>query len=142
MASDDAGYPGPSPVSDHSLFASNMNPNTATLARGPSRVVSTYPGYFANGFRFHTKKHASTRTTDSSGVCVLGKTFGNVEEDYYGILDEIIELNYKSATIKRIIIFNCSWFDTSNCGGTRIHSQTRLVDVNRNKTMRTKDRYI
>ena len=118
------------------------DPNIATVARGPARAVKTYPGYFVNGYRFHTKTHASTRVTDSSGVCVLGKSFGTDEEDYYGVLDEIIELNYISPTVKRPIVFNCSWFDTRSRGGTRTHPQLKLVDVNRHRMLRTKDRYI
>jgi hypothetical protein len=118
------------------------NDNITTLARGPARAVKTYPGYFVNGYRFHTKTHATTRATDSSGVCVLGKTFGNDEEDYYGVLGEIIELNYISPTVKRPIVFNCSWFDTRSRGGTRMHPQLKLVDVNRHRMLRTKDRYI
>ena len=72
----------------------------------------------------------------------MGKTFGNEEEDYYGVLDEIIELNYVSPTVKQAFIFNCSWFDTTHRGGTRIHPQMKVVDINKNRKMLTKDRYI
>ena len=116
--------------------------NIITLARGPARVVNTYPAYMVNGYRFHTKSHSTTRATDCSGVCVLRKTFGNEEEDYYGGLDEIIELNYIAPTVKQAFIFNCSWFDTTHRGGTRIHPQMKVVDVNKNRKMLTKDKYI
>ncbi|MBN8156832.1 DUF4216 domain-containing protein, partial [Vibrio vulnificus] len=101
-----------------------------------------YPSYMVNGDRFHTKTHSTSRSTDCSGICVLGKTFGNEEEEYYGVLDEIIELNYVSATLKRAIIFNCTWFDMTHRGGCRIHPHMKIVDVNRNQKMLTKDRYI
>lgn len=58
------------------------------------------------------------------------------------MLDEIIELNYISPTVKRAFVFNCSWFDTRSRGGTRMHPQLKLVDVNRHRMLRTKDRYI
>ena len=118
------------------------NEHIKWLARGPSRIARNYPGYFVKGYRFHTKSHSANRATDNSGVCIKGSYFGTMEEDYYGVLDEILELEYSGTTTKRTVVFNCTWFQTISQGGTRIHPQLKIVDVNKTRKMRTPDRYV
>ncbi|GKU96979.1 hypothetical protein SLEP1_g10160 [Rubroshorea leprosula] len=73
------------------------------LALGPSWTVNVYRG-----------------TTISD----------NVETDYYGILNEVIELLYYGphAQIQTIVLFNCDWFDTRK--GTHINQVYDIVEVN------------
>ena len=123
-------------------MAAIPNEHIKWLARGPSRIARNYPGYFVKGYRFHTKSHSANRATDNSGVCIKGSYFGTMEEDYYGVLDEILELEYSGTTTKRTVVFNCTWFQTISQGGTRIHLQLKIVDVNKTRKMRTPDRYV
>lgn len=61
-----------------------------TLSLGPSWRVKKYNQYFINGFHFHTYKYGEHKTTMNYGVTVKG-----VEgKDYYGVLQEVIELEY------------------------------------------------
>ena len=55
-------------------------------------IAKSFLGYFVKGYRFQTKHHSSNRATDNSGVCIKGTYFGTEEEDFFGVLDEIIEL--------------------------------------------------
>ncbi|KAL0293819.1 UNVERIFIED_CONTAM: hypothetical protein Sradi_6918500 [Sesamum radiatum] len=64
------------------------------LANGPSRRVSCYKGYFVNGFKFHTVEYGQSKATTNYGVCVLGSTYSECEVDYYGLLEEVVELEY------------------------------------------------
>ncbi|XP_057739900.1 uncharacterized protein LOC130957009 [Arachis stenosperma] len=64
------------------------------IAHGPSKSVSSYNGLKVNGYRFHTKDHDKNRATMNSGVCVKGNIYGENDLDYYGILEEILELSY------------------------------------------------
>ncbi|XP_076906697.1 uncharacterized protein LOC143562903 [Bidens hawaiensis] len=88
------------------------------LAKGPSPTYKTYYGYYANGFRFHTKSRDSKCITQNSGVSLTAlapsfassrdknPTVGNV--DYYGRILDIIELDYWSKF--RIVLFRCEWY--------------------------------
>ncbi|KAL0340049.1 UNVERIFIED_CONTAM: hypothetical protein Sradi_4521700 [Sesamum radiatum] len=64
------------------------------LANGPSRRVSCYKGYFVNGFKFHIVEYGQSKTTTNYGVCVLGSTYSECEVDYYGLLEDVVELEY------------------------------------------------
>jgi hypothetical protein len=43
---------------------------------------------------FHTEEYGHGRKTYNIGVCVKGSTSSELEVDYYGILEEVIELQY------------------------------------------------
>ncbi|XP_076913508.1 uncharacterized protein LOC143572168 [Bidens hawaiensis] len=88
------------------------------LAKGPSPTYKTYYGYYANGYRFHTKSRDSKCITQNSGVSLTAltpsfassrdknPTVGNV--DYYGRILDIIELDYWSKF--RVVLFRCEWY--------------------------------
>lgn len=59
-----------------------------------------------------------------------GVTVKGVEgKDYYGVLQEVIELEYVGATRKyKTVLFKCDWFDPDQ--GTRIYKKYHLVEVN------------
>ncbi|XP_073152072.1 uncharacterized protein [Henckelia pumila] len=103
------------------------------LASGPLRNTRVYSGYYVNGFKFHVSRRDSTTLTNNSGVCVKGSSNISAELDYYGRLDEIIEVEYPALPIKRIVLFKCSWYDPTPRIGTRVHSIYKLVEVNANR---------
>jgi len=45
---------------------------------------------------FHTEEYGHRRKTYNSGVCIKGSTCSKFEVDYYGKLEEVIELQYHS----------------------------------------------
>jgi len=49
----------------------------------------------------------------NSGICVRGNIYGENDLDYYGIVDEILELSYLGYQ-NRVIILRCYWFDPKN----------------------------
>jgi len=63
-----------------------------------------------------------------SGVCVKGSTSSEFEVDYYGKLEEVIELRYHSEH-NRVFLFKCYWYDTIN-RGIRVDSHHGLVKIN------------
>ena len=53
-------------------------------------------------------------------------------DDFYGRLEEIIELEYPVMPIKRVTMFKCQWFDPARSrrgAGTRVHERYQIVDV-------------
>ena len=61
-----------------------------------------------------------------------GTNYNDLESDYYGMLEEIIELEYHNSSTKctRIVLFKCDWFDPQLDHGWRVHNQYGLVEVN------------
>ncbi|KAA0059144.1 uncharacterized protein E5676_scaffold201G00310 [Cucumis melo var. makuwa] len=74
------------------------------LACDPSDCARSYSECIANGVRFHTKDRDSHRTTQNSGVMVLG---GDETRQifFYGKLHEIIRLQY--ICMKAVVLFKC-----------------------------------
>jgi hypothetical protein len=66
------------------------------LSLGPERKVKCYNGYFFNGYVFHTEEYGHGRKTYNSGLCVKGSTCSEFEVNYYGKLEEVVELQYHS----------------------------------------------
>ena len=99
------------------------------LAKGPLYKVKSFSGYYVNGYKFHTEERGSNSGAMNSGVCIKGSSHSVNELEYYGRLQEILELEYPALPIKRIVLFKCSWFDPILNRGTRIHPQYKLVDV-------------
>ena len=99
------------------------------LAKGPLYRAKSFSRYYVNGYKFHTEERGSNSGEMNSGVCIKGFSHSVNELEYYGRLQEILELEYPALPIKRIVLFKCSWFDPILNRGTRIHPQYKLVDV-------------
>ncbi|XP_019241588.1 PREDICTED: uncharacterized protein LOC109221568 [Nicotiana attenuata] len=97
-----------------------------SLAHGPLISAKCYPVYFVNGYKFHTECHGSARSTINSGVCISDPNVG----DYYGRIQEIIQLEYRKEPLKQTVLFKCEWFDPTVNVGVKEHNQYKLVDVN------------
>ena len=72
----------------------------SSLSLGPERKVKCYNEYFVNGYVFHTEEYGHGRKTYNNGVCVKGSTYSELEVDYYGRLEEVVELQYHSDRIE------------------------------------------
>nr|XP_009775032.1 PREDICTED: uncharacterized protein LOC104224987 isoform X1 [Nicotiana sylvestris] len=97
-----------------------------SLAHGPLISAKCYPVYFVNRYKFHTECHGSARSTINSGVCISNPNIG----DYYGQIQEIIQLEYCEEPLKQTVLFKCEWFDPTVNVGVKEHNQYKLVDVN------------
>lgn len=95
---------------------------------GPFKRVQTWSQIFVNGFNFHTHKYGKHKSTMNYGVCVSSADGG----DYFGIVDDIIQLEYTGHQKKyKTMLFKCSWMD---CGrGMNVHEQYKIVEVNHTK---------
>ena len=66
-----------------------------------------------NGYRFHTNSWSEGRKTYNAGVTVRGNAHDEDGVDYYGILQEIMELQYPGLNERSVMLFSCEWFDRS-----------------------------
>ncbi|KAJ9562235.1 hypothetical protein OSB04_007395 [Centaurea solstitialis] len=78
------------------LRSDDFTDQLKSLARGPGEYAWSYKGYFVNGYKFHTIMHVAGRVTHNSGVCVRGSCYDDSETDYYGLLDDVLEVEYYS----------------------------------------------
>lgn len=108
------------------------NPNIRKLGLMPQKRAMCYEGYDVNGFRFHTEAHSKYRSTVNSGVCVKGECTDDTHHDYYGILKEVVELEYDGVDNK-VVLFNCHWFDITN--GVKVDHHHGLVEVKHTSTL-------
>ncbi|KAH0742801.1 hypothetical protein KY290_030794 [Solanum tuberosum] len=110
-----------------------------SLVRGPFDGVQRFKGYEINGFRFHTKLLEEKRKTQNSGVLVRGVVNGQ-NINYYGVLTEIVELQYFGG--KRIVLFKCDWWDVDNSGnGVKIDKHD-YVSVNTKRKLATNEPFV
>nr|GEX88919.1 hypothetical protein [Tanacetum cinerariifolium] len=110
------------------IQSNDGNEHLKVLARGPMRYVESYKGYFVNGYKFHILKHGDGRVTHNSGVCVKGSTYNEFEYDYYGLLVDVLEVNYGDSNgLCVVVLFKCDWFEPIQ--GVRVNRKHNLVDV-------------
>lgn len=120
------------------VAGSQIDPRIRALVVGPSMTVRVRKGYIINGFRFHTHSHAATKQTNNWGVYVKGGTDNNAENNYYGKLQEVIELSYWGTGSRlTTTVFKCDWFNLNR--GRRVHAKYGLVDINPELRLATND---
>ncbi|XP_059630504.1 uncharacterized protein LOC132273557 [Cornus florida] len=115
------------------------------LARGLRTEVMSYSGYVVNGQRFHTKD--IERSTQDSGVSIETETIcrSSVRDTnqviekitYYGILKDIILLNYYTFEVP---LFDCDWANIRN--GIKVDDGFTLVNLREGQSQFAKDPYI
>ncbi|KAK1362529.1 hypothetical protein POM88_047003 [Heracleum sosnowskyi] len=128
------------------LYAQNASlvPNEIVrdLASGPLRSVRSVPIYYVNGYKFHTQKYGANKSTFNSGVCIKGSNYNETSNDYFGILEEILIIEYPRRPIKKTALFKCEWFDPTLKVGTRIHQRYNIVEVNCRKRLNVYEPFI
>jgi hypothetical protein len=70
----------------------NASVTLSLLSLGPERKVKCYNKYFVNGYVFYIEEYKQGRKIYNNEVCVKGSISSKFEVDYYGKLEEIIEL--------------------------------------------------
>ena len=100
------------------------------IANGPMNKARTWPIYFTRGFLFHMQKHGERRKTCNYGVSVKGESYTNAsdEANYYGILTDIIQIQYEGSVNLKITLFKCKWYDPVIGRGTQ-RRNGGIVDV-------------
>ena len=78
------------------------------FVQGPKRNYKAWPIYFSRGYCFHTHSHGQDKRTQHYGVQVRGI----MDTDYYGLIEEIIMVEYSGSVGLKAMIFKCKWFDT------------------------------
>ncbi|KAL0387631.1 UNVERIFIED_CONTAM: hypothetical protein Sradi_2644900 [Sesamum radiatum] len=107
---------------------------------GPSAEVTSLPAYFVNGYNFQTERHNTGMSTMNCGVCVKSSSYTDEENDFYGIIEEIIQLTYTLIPNLHIMLFKCHWVDPVR--GMKVHPRYHLGNVNFKKLYQKDDPFI
>ncbi|KAL0291342.1 UNVERIFIED_CONTAM: hypothetical protein Scaly_2641600 [Sesamum calycinum] len=107
---------------------------------GRSAEVTLVPTYFINEFNFSTEHHNTDKSTMNCGVCVKSSSYTNEENNFYGIIKEIIQLTYLLIPNLHIVLFKCRWVDLVR--GMKVHPSYHLIDVNFKKLYQKDDPFI
>ncbi|KAK4388544.1 hypothetical protein Sango_2461000 [Sesamum angolense] len=106
----------------------------------PTTKVPTFTCYLVNGYNFHTGRHSVGKSTMSYRVCVKNSSYTDTNSDFYGILEEIIQLDYPLIPNMHIILFKCRWVDPVR--GMKVHPCYQLVDANFKKVYQKNETFI
>jgi hypothetical protein len=75
------------------------------LAKGPSRQVTTWQAYDINGYTYYTHTKDSTCVNQNSGVRIEALDALGRKIPFFGIIDDIWELDYGMNI--RFTVFQC-----------------------------------
>ncbi|XP_078152644.1 uncharacterized protein LOC144547837 [Carex rostrata] len=115
------------------------DPYIRRAAMKPLKRVSCYEGYEINGYRYHTESHGQDKCSRNSGVCIKGETeSGGTPQDYYGVLEEVIQLTYEGGN--KVVLFKCYWFDITN--GVKVDCQHGIVEVKHESRLKTYEPFV
>ncbi|KAL0445964.1 UNVERIFIED_CONTAM: hypothetical protein Slati_1724300 [Sesamum latifolium] len=78
----------------HPMLNSTENELLKSHYWGPSAEVTSVPCYFVNGYNFQTERHNTGKSTINYGVCVKSSPYTDEDNDFYGTIEEIIQLAY------------------------------------------------
>ena len=76
----------------------------------------------------------------NNGVYVLRSSWGKDEVDYYGLLEEVLEIEYFGMQ-NHVVLFKCQWYDVSH-NHVRVNLQFGLVEINHTCKLNTNDLFV
>jgi hypothetical protein len=95
--------------------------------------VRSYGRYDVNGFRFRSTAFGALRplaATTNSGVVMRAIDVEGHETNYYGIINKILEFSFAGNKERKVVFFDCDWFDSNN--GTQ-QNEFSMVEVKHNE---------
>jgi len=108
----------------------------------PKRYVLTWMAYRVNGFKFHIETQSVGKRKYNCGVGVCGTGEGDIENEYYGVLKDIVQIEYVGEPFKRCVLLICEWFVPMLNHGTRSHKLSNLIEVHHTRRYQKYDPFI
>jgi hypothetical protein len=116
-----------------------MGAELRPVAQGCQYRTLSYKHYNMNGYHFqtaaHERNHPNAKTINS-GVLTVGKD--GVE--YYGIIEEIIKLCFRSTKPLKLVLFKCHWFH--QISGVRWSPNIGMVEVKKSSVLPGNEHFI
>ncbi|VVB01166.1 unnamed protein product [Arabis nemorensis] len=106
------------------------------LVHGPLSVATPYKMYFTRGYGFKIYQEGTTRTT-----CNYGISSASDDLVYYGVLREILEIQYPGMLGMKYVVFYCDWYNPIEGYGVR-HSQFGVTLVHFERRLQKYDPFV
>ncbi|KAL1203509.1 hypothetical protein V5N11_009870 [Cardamine amara subsp. amara] len=103
---------------------------------GVDKKATSYPRYCTGGYAFRIHDERSRRPTADYGISVK-----SIDDVYYGILQEILEVRYPGMLRLRCIVFKCHWYDPVLGRGVQV-DQFGVTSVNSSQRLEYYDPFI
>ncbi|KAL0355354.1 UNVERIFIED_CONTAM: hypothetical protein Sradi_3982300 [Sesamum radiatum] len=105
-----------------------------TLTREQKRRICEWITYlkFSDGYASNLARCVDMKELSSS--------YKDTNNDFYGILEEVIQLDYPLIPNMQIVLFKCHWVDPVR--GIKVHPCYHLVDVNFKKVYQKNEPFI
>jgi hypothetical protein len=116
----------PSWLSEQVIGESTIHPQLALLARGCSSTIVKFQAYDINGYTFYTRDQDRKTTHQNSGVRIDTMDNNNNKNSYYGVIEEIWELEYGPLNIP---LFLCQWVKLTGGGIRKDQYGMTIVDL-------------
>jgi hypothetical protein len=100
---------------DIQLGESKDSITISKLARGPSRQVTSLNAYDINGYTYYTHTKDSKNVNQNSGVRVDAIDGHGQKVPFFGIIEDIWELDYGRNL--KVAVFRCRWHIKSTRSG-------------------------
>jgi hypothetical protein len=103
-----------------------IHPQLALLARGPSSIIVKFQPYDINGYTFYIRDHDRKTIHQNSGFRIDAMDNNNNKYSYYGVIEEIWELEYGPLNI---LLFLCQWVKPIGGGIRKDQYGMTIVDL-------------
>jgi hypothetical protein len=113
-------------LSEQVIGDSTIHPQLALLARGPSSTIVKFQAYDINDYTFYTRDQDQKTTHQNSGVRIDSMDINNNKNSYYGVIEEIWELEYGPLNIP---LFLCQWVKLIGGGIRKDQYGMTIVDL-------------
>ncbi len=85
-----------------------MDEDIRAICHGPSLLAMSYTHCYESGRHFRIRKiDENRRATTDSGVCALGVMEDGSTTSFYGIIQDILEVEFLNF---KVVLFGCDWF--------------------------------
>ena len=103
----------PSWLKKHVSQLNNASEDLKSLADGPDKRVIVHSACNVKGARFRMVNREKKLKTQNSGVMNRANVGGQQDSEFYGVLQEVLELKYvpNKHGPRSVFLFRCDWFD-------------------------------
>ncbi|MED6172848.1 hypothetical protein PIB30_053777 [Stylosanthes scabra] len=105
-----------------------VDPQILNLAFGPLREYTSCTMMKVNRMKFQTHSNARGRILDNMGVYLKGDA-GQGECDWYGMLNEILELKYSGEPKNRVVLFRCVMLNMTHSYWLRMRAKCIICNI-------------
>jgi hypothetical protein len=110
----------------------NAPEDLKSLALGPDARVVVHHMCNVNGARFRSFEREKNMRTQNSGIMTRASVSDGQDQEYYGVMKEVLELQYtrNKHGDRSVFLFRCDWFDLGSRKTTEMKDDGYFKSIN------------